>query len=122
MVALTGMRSRSGAGNPDQPASIAAVEPAGGLGVVILGEGTEFAPAQRPAEQQGLALQDAPELHAHRQAHNVGTGKEFIEAGQGGGCIQKGVRGEGGHDATVLGSFVVKLCGGVGLGSREGSP
>ena len=51
------------------------------------GKGTEFAPAQRPVEQQGLALQDAPELHAHRQAHNMGAGKEFIEAGQGGGFI-----------------------------------
>ncbi len=78
-VALTGMLVRSGAGKPSQPASMAASEPAGGLHVAVFGEGAELGPAQRAIQQQGLALEDAAELHPHGQAHHMGAGEELVQ-------------------------------------------
>ena len=77
------MLSRSGAGKPCQPASIAAASQREASASPYSGKGQNSPQPSGPAQQQGFALQDAPELHPHRQAHNVGAGQEFVEAGQG---------------------------------------
>ena len=57
-------------------------EPAGGFRVAVFREGAELAPAQRAVQQQGLALEDAAELHPHRQADHVRAGEEFLQRGE----------------------------------------
>ena len=93
-VALTGMLVRSSSGKPCQPASMAAAKPAGGLGVGILGERSKLAPSQRAAEEQGFALQDPAELHAHGQNHHAGALQQVLE-----GRVLKR------HEFTVPGHF-----------------